>query len=179
MYCTFVGTSYIHWYLQRDVSFFVFIVKWNIKHNTNDLQNTYISVNHSIVQYQTFSSIERYLKIMYSHGENETTQWFNGYIFLSRSQYMIRLTSKVLSLNLIQLFLHLVQPFIYTHSVKYNSFMLDMPHYLIVPYTFFNEYIFPLIYVFSFYFVPFITHFINHSYTTWTYSKSCHNFLCL
>ena len=56
----------IYWYLQRVISFlrFVFIVKWNIKHNTNDLQNTYKSVYHSISQYQAFSSIYRY-HIMY------------------------------------------------------------------------------------------------------------------
>ena len=58
MYCSFVGTSCIHWYLQRVVSFlrFVFIVKWNIKHYITQ------SVYHSIFQYQAFSSIYRYLK---------------------------------------------------------------------------------------------------------------------
>ena len=29
----------------------VFIVKWNIKHNINESQNTYISLNHSIFPY--------------------------------------------------------------------------------------------------------------------------------
>ena len=68
MYCSFVGTSYIHWYLQRVVPFpglslrFIFIVKRNIKHNTKYLQDTYKSVYQSIFQYQAFSSIYRYLK---------------------------------------------------------------------------------------------------------------------
>ena len=33
-----------------------FIVKWNIKHHTNGLQNTYSSVNHSFFEYQAFST---------------------------------------------------------------------------------------------------------------------------
>ena len=41
---------------------FVFIVKWNIKHNTSNLQYTYKLVNHSIFQYHAFSSIYRYVK---------------------------------------------------------------------------------------------------------------------
>ena len=155
-------------------------MKWNTKHNTNDLQNTYISVNHNIVQYQAFNSIKRYFKIMYIHGENKITQWFKGYISLSLANtWFGDIESFISEFN--TAFLLLVQPFIYTHSVMYNSVILDMPHNLILPYTIFlNEYIFAVIYVFSFYFFPSLhTNPISQSYTTWTYSKSCQIFFML
>ena len=60
--------------------------------------------------------------------------------------------------------LHLVQLFIYTHSVKYNCFMLDMPHYLIVPYTTFFSMNISFIYIRVFLlFLSSITHIFHKS----------------